>query len=148
MFDHHPTVDLVQNYRGKRPQTVGGEKFTRSLAATATNRMSILHRVLYTSYLNFYPKIYVSDPRLLSLARSMSRDPLPDPHFRISTNAIFQDPVRNSCARSICQDSLHIPCLRIPRKIKTLESLQDPCLWILYTEHLRKIHASGFLQEP
>ena len=48
--------------------------------------------------------------------------------------SIFQDRVRNSCARSMGQGSLQDPCLRDPHKIKTSESLfifvQDPCFRI------------------
>ena len=108
-----------------------------------------------------FTKIDGSDPRLLSLARAMSRYAVPDQYCRISAKSTCQDPLQNSCARSMCRDfyyKIHGPSARSmspgPR--------EDPCLPIhasvsiranpLQDAHLRTyVSASlsaGPLQDP
>ena len=138
------------------------------IAATATKRRSILHKnqclcFLHTWGLNFSRKIDVSDPPLLSLARSMSRyDPI------CSIRSVVQDPCEvhppgsfaellrkihasGFFTRSMSQDTLQDPWLRVIwihvsasmslgpyARSMPPDPLHDPCLRTRY-----KSHASG-----
>ena len=85
------------------------------MAGTATNRMSVLHKnqclcFRFTWGQNFSQKIDASDPRMLSHFRLP--DPCLDMLYPISIagslhmQSICQDPLQNSCAKSMRRDSL------------------------------------------
>ena len=123
-----PRVLLQKNYTGKRPQTVRGQKFRKSWQPPRQNAWAVCTRSNVCVFVSDEAET-VSDPRRLSLARSMSQYALLDQYGRISAKSITVRTRLTELLRKI-----HVSGFSTAR---SMDPLQDLCF-----QGVEKIHAS------